>query len=240
MAGLCLFWILVGPTAALQVILPESSVYISAGNTALLSASLNFSPPVPNYFQLRWRFVTGSWLVLKLKANNCMAKNGTQHWRDSCVISIEATERYRQRAKLSSNDASLVLQDVRTEDSGIYSVTVLALDMTSSATISLAVTKVDPDIPVSFVKAADDGGYTLSNSIQLGLAGLILCLLGLIIAEHVSFTHCKCRKITAQNGRETKQYQAGIEPTVPPEPGSIYELMEKPPSSDELYCSISC
>ncbi|XP_054833683.1 uncharacterized protein LOC129328565 isoform X2 [Eublepharis macularius] len=183
MAGLCLFWILVGPTAALQVILPESSVYISAGNTALLSASLNFSPPVPNYFQLRWRFVTGSWLVLKLKANNCMAKNGTQHWRDSCVISIEATERYRQRAKLSSNDASLVLQDVRTEDSGIYSVTVLALDMTSSATISLAVTKVDPDIPVSFVKAADDGGYTLSNSIQLGLAGLILCLLGLIIAE---------------------------------------------------------
>ncbi|XP_015272824.1 PREDICTED: uncharacterized protein LOC107115597 [Gekko japonicus] len=194
---------------------------------------------VPNYFQLRWHFVTGRWLVLKLKANNCTVETGTRHWRDSCGISIEATERYRQRATLSAEDASLVLQDVRTEDSGIYSVTVLALDMTSSANINLTVTKADPNIPVSFVKVADDGDYTVSNSIRLGVAGMIICLLGLIIAEHVFFTHCKHKKITAGDGRETKQCSAGMESTVATGPGSTYLLMENP-SSDELCCSINC
>ncbi|XP_077180652.1 uncharacterized protein LOC143831503 isoform X1 [Paroedura picta] len=236
MVGLCLFWMLVGPTIAHLVTISKSSVHTSAGNRAFLPASLNFSQSVPNYFQLRWRFVTGSRLVLKLKAHNCTSETGKKHWRDSCGISIETTEKYRQRAQLSAEDASLVLHDARMEDSGIYSLTMLALDMSSSSLINLSVTK-DPN--VSFVKAADDADYTVFNSIQLSVAGMILCLLGLIIAEHISFTHCKHRKIMAGDGRGPKQNTAGMDSTVAAVPGSTYRLMKKP-SSDELYCSINC
>ncbi|XP_060094217.1 uncharacterized protein LOC132571442 [Heteronotia binoei] len=217
----------------------ESSIYISTGDTAFLPASLNFSLPMPNYFQLRWSFVTGGWLVLKLKANSCTGQTGTQHWRDFCEISIETKERYRQRAKLFAEDASLVLQDVRTEDSGIYRVTVLALDMTSSANINLTVIKTDPNIPASFVKAADDVDSMVSNCIRLGVAGMILCLLGLIITVHISSTHCKHRKMTAGDGRQTTHDVAGMESTAASGPGSTFLLKENP-SSDELHCNINC
>lgn len=57
------------------------------------------------------------------------------------MISIEKTEGYKLRSELSSKDASLILRDVRVEDSGMYRITVLALDVISSAQINLIVTE---------------------------------------------------------------------------------------------------
>lgn len=107
----------------------------------MLSVALNFSPLVPEYFQLRWHFDTGNCLVLILKADNCMAGTaGPRPWRDSCRINIVKTERYKHRAELMPENVSLVLQNVRAEDSGNYSVTVLAFDLKLSADIILTVT----------------------------------------------------------------------------------------------------
>ncbi|XP_053146895.1 uncharacterized protein LOC128342871 isoform X2 [Hemicordylus capensis] len=226
MAGPWLFCLLVGSSTALLLTVPKSPIYISAGNTALLSASLNFSTLLPDYFQLRWHFVTGSCLVLLLKADSCLAETAPRNWRDSCEISIEKTERYSFRAKLSSEDASLVLQDVRVEDSGIYSITMLALGVRLLANINLTVTnessvsnhqtensssrpvlplpskarspageeeehllprqvQVNSEVHIASVKAVNDHrvDYMVSNIIRLSLAGLVLCLLGLMIAK---------------------------------------------------------
>ncbi|XP_032997825.1 uncharacterized protein LOC117042388 [Lacerta agilis] len=245
MAKLWLLGMLIGPAAALLLTVPESLISISEGNTALLSASLTFPTSVPGYFQVRWRFVTGRQAVLILMADNCLAGNGTRPWRDFCKISVRKADKYRHRVELSSEDASLLLKDARAEDSGIYCITLLALDVMLSANISLTVTKAETNNTkykgvrfleeerngmriskstgatgmnastdqaesssnrpvlaspprnvggsVSFTKAANDSDSTVSNIIHLSLAGLILCLLGLIIAEHVSFTCCSER-----------------------------------------------
>ncbi|XP_061475206.1 uncharacterized protein LOC133380952 isoform X2 [Rhineura floridana] len=206
---------------------------------------------VPNYFQVRWRFVTGARLVLILKADNCIAENGTQQWKDSCVISIDETEVYSHRAKLSSEDASLVLRNVTAEDSGIYCITLLALDLMLSANINLTVTKgrsasayqaesstgrpvlaSSASMGISFIKSANDRDYTVSNIIQLSLAGLILCLLGLIIAEHISDTCWNDRHATTGDGNEAKLYRAGMKSTFPPMLGNISLLLEMPSSDD--------
>ncbi|KAJ6652553.1 hypothetical protein lerEdw1_011429 [Lerista edwardsae] len=171
-----------GPTAAHLLTAPESPIHLSAGNTALLSVSLNFSPLVPEYFQLRWRFDTGQRLVLILKADRCLAGTaGPRPWRDSCRINIVKLEGYKHRAELGSENASLVLQNVRAEDSGNYSVTVLAFNLKLSANIILTVTEVEA--PVTLMTAAGDRDYEVTNAIQLSVAGVILCLLGLILAE---------------------------------------------------------
>ncbi|XP_025031237.1 uncharacterized protein LOC112542475 isoform X1 [Python bivittatus] len=209
---------LVGPAAALMLSTPLAPISVFRGKTALLSASFNFSSSVPNYFQIRWRFITGPWLVLIVKADNCGGDHGTYHWWDACEITVEKAERYRHRAEWSSEDASLILQDVRVEDSGVYSIKLLALGVRLSANINLTVinetssvqsnaaafgdrrrgtspnetanTAADVAAPVSLVKAALGRDYTVPNIIQLSLAGLILCLLGLIIAENVASSYC--------------------------------------------------
>ncbi|XP_063152456.1 uncharacterized protein LOC134492197 [Candoia aspera] len=225
-----LILMLVGPAAGLGLSTPLSSIYVSRGKTALLSASLNLSSLAPNYFQIRWHFITGPWLMLIVKADNCKGGNGSHHWWDACEFTVEKAERYRHRAEWSSEDASLILQDVRVEDSGVYGIKFLALGVRLSAHINLTVinetsstqsnaaafddqrkgtsssksTNVAADgaAPASLVKAAPGRDSTVPNIVQLSIAGLILCILGLIIAENVAFSSC--------TARETREYRMGI------------------------------
>ncbi|XP_028573419.2 uncharacterized protein LOC114590957 [Podarcis muralis] len=285
MAKLWLFGMLIGPAAALLLTVPEPLISISEGNTALLPASLTFLTSVPGYFQVRWRFVTGRQVVLILMADNCLARNGTQPWREFCKISIRKADKYKHRAEFSSEDASLLLKDARAEDSGIYCITLLALDVMLSANISLTVTKAETNntkykgvrfleeersglhiskstgatgmntstdqaesssnkpvlasppmnegASVSFTKAASDSDSTVSNIIHLSLAALIVCLLGLIIAEHVSFTSFSERHSATRDGSGAKLYREGMECPLPSTPGNISLLLEMP-SSDNL------
>ncbi|KAJ7317286.1 hypothetical protein JRQ81_003448 [Phrynocephalus forsythii] len=219
MAKPWLFLMLLGSAAAFLLTTPKSSISVPLGDTALLPASLNFSASMPEYFQLRWYFLTGPHirLVLIVKADDCQEQQGTRYWKDSCEISIWKTGEYAHRVELSSEDASLVLWDMRAEDSGIYSITLLALGVKLSANISLTAsnetsyngydatpdmqfldddqrkaiqtkngTRVteDVDVPMSAVREAEERDYRMSNIIQLSLAGVILCLLALIVAEN--------------------------------------------------------
>ncbi|XP_032068310.1 uncharacterized protein LOC116505089 isoform X2 [Thamnophis elegans] len=191
-----LLLMLVGPAAGLVLSTPSFPVSVSHGKTALLPVSLNFSSSVPAYFQIRWRFIPGQWLVLIVKADNCQADNGTHQWWDACEITVAEAERYRHRAEWSSEDTSLILRDARVEDSGIYNIKVLALGVRVSANINLTVINA---APVPLVKAEFGRDYTMTNIIRLSLAGLILCLLGFIIAENV-----------ASRPRETRVHQMEI------------------------------
>ncbi|KAK9405861.1 hypothetical protein NXF25_004635 [Crotalus adamanteus] len=181
--------VLVGPASGLVLSTPLFPVSISHGKTALLPVSLNFSSSVPTYFQIRWRFITGPWLVLIVKADNCGRDNGTHQWWETCEIIVEKAERYRHRAEWSSEDASLILRDVRVEDSGVYEIKLLALGVRVSTNINLTVI----NAPVSLMKAEFGRDYTVPNIIRLTLAGLILCLLGFIIAENVASSYSRQR-----------------------------------------------
>ncbi|XP_032068309.1 uncharacterized protein LOC116505089 isoform X1 [Thamnophis elegans] len=219
-----LLLMLVGPAAGLVLSTPSFPVSVSHGKTALLPVSLNFSSSVPAYFQIRWRFIPGQWLVLIVKADNCQADNGTHQWWDACEITVAEAERYRHRAEWSSEDTSLILRDARVEDSGIYNIKVLALGVRVSANINLTVINETSNpllngaafddqrrgissskstnvaaAPVPLVKAEFGRDYTMTNIIRLSLAGLILCLLGFIIAENV-----------ASRPRETRVHQMEI------------------------------
>nr|XP_060617040.1 uncharacterized protein LOC132766753 isoform X2 [Anolis sagrei ordinatus] len=278
MAKLWFYLMLVGPTGAFMLTVPKSSVSIPARNTVWLSALLSHPTSLPNYFQIRWYFVTGSELVLILMADNCKTNGTNQHWRDSCKIRIEKTEGYKHRAEVSSDDVSLMIQDVRVEDSGIYSITLLALGRKISANINLMVTKeyssssnqtesstrsplltfvsreeqeeegnnngidadtnlfsaVDVEVSISSVKATNTRDHTVPNIIQLSLAGLILLLLGVIIAENISFTYCMDKKTSAGDGRETISSPIGMECSFPPLPRNP-SMFVKMPGSDEFH-----
>uniref|UniRef100_A0ABM5FIJ7 Uncharacterized protein isoform X1 n=1 Tax=Pogona vitticeps TaxID=103695 RepID=A0ABM5FIJ7_9SAUR len=272
MEKLWLSLMLAGSAAAFLLTAPKSSIAVPPGGTALLPASVNFSASVPEYFQVRWYFLTGPHirLILIVKADNCQAQNGSQYWKDSCEISIWKTSGYEHRVELSSEDVSLVLWDTRAEDSGTYSVTFLALGVKSSANISLTVSNetsynydvtpdmqfldddkrktlqtnnvtriiVGEDAPMSLVKVANETDYGMSSIIRLTLGGLILCLLALILGEHISFTYCTAGKTASWGGRETTLNQATVEPTAPSrlDDTSVYVEMRDP---DELYCTIS-
>ncbi|ETE57312.1 hypothetical protein L345_16975, partial [Ophiophagus hannah] len=127
------------PAAGLVLSTPSFPVSVSHGETALLPVSLNFSSSVPTYFQIRWRFITGPWLVLIVKADNCKGDSGTRQWWDACEITVAKAERYRHRAEWSSKGTSLILRDARVEDSGIYEIKVLALGVRVSANLNLTV-----------------------------------------------------------------------------------------------------
>ncbi|XP_039213120.1 uncharacterized protein LOC120314269 isoform X2 [Crotalus tigris] len=209
--------VLVGSASGLVLSTPLFPVSVSHGKTALLPVSLNFSSSVPTYFQIRWRFITGPWLVLIVKADNCGRDNGTHQWWETCEIIVEKTERYRHRAEWSSEDASLILQDVRVEDSGVYEIKLLALGVRVSANINLTVINETSNAhlnaaafggqrrgtfpsrstnvaaPVSLMKAEFGRDYTVPNIIRLTSAGLILCLLGFIIAENVASSYSRQR-----------------------------------------------
>ncbi|XP_060617043.2 uncharacterized protein [Anolis sagrei] len=256
MAKLWFYLMLVGPTGAFMLTVPKSSVSIPARNTVWLSALLSHPTSLPNYFQIRWYFVTGSELVLILMADNCKTNGTNQRWRDSCKIRIEKTEGYKHRAEVSSDDVSLMIQDVRVEDSGIYSITLLTLGRKISANINLMVTKeyssssnqtesstrsplltfvsMDVEVSVSSVKATNTRDHTVPNIIQLSLAGLILLLLGVIIAENISFTYCMDKKTSAGDGRETISSPIGMECSFPPLPRNP-SMFVKMPGSDELH-----
>ncbi|XP_026540242.1 uncharacterized protein LOC113423173 [Notechis scutatus] len=213
-----------GPAAGLVLSTPSFPVSVSHGETAFLLVSLNFSSSVPTYFQIRWRFITGPWPVLIVKADNC---KGAHQWWDACETTVAKSERYRHRAEWSSEGASLILQDARVEDSGIYEIKVLALGVRLSANINLTVineTSTPPlnatafddqrsgvsssksriglsghlgcvgfPAPVS-LKVGFGRDYTVPNIIRLSLAGLILCLLGFIIAENVASCYTRQRE----------------------------------------------
>ncbi|KAG8127750.1 hypothetical protein E2320_014645, partial [Naja naja] len=164
--------------------------------TALLPVSLNFPSSVPTYFQIRWRFITGRWLVLTVKADNCKGDNDAHQWWDACEITVEKAERYRHRAEWSSEDTSLILRDARVEDSGIYEIKVLALGVRVSANLNLTRRGISSSksrnvaAPVSSeVEFGRD--YMVPNIIRLSLAGLILSLLGFIIAENVASSYSR-------------------------------------------------
>ncbi|XP_062829768.1 uncharacterized protein LOC100563243 isoform X6 [Anolis carolinensis] len=259
MAKLWFSLMLLGPTAAFILTVPKSSVSIPARSTAWLSALLSRPTSLPHYFQIRWYFVTGSKLVLMLKADNCKANGTNQHWRDSCKIRIEKTEGYKHRAEVSSDNVSLMIQDVRAEDSGIYSIMLLALGVKLSANINLIVTNedstssnqtesctrtplltfvsTDVEVSVSSVKAANIRDHTVPNIIQLSLAGLILLLLGVIIVENISFTYCMNKKMSVRDGRETISSPTGMECSLPPLPLNP-SMFVKMPGSDEFHCII--
>ncbi|XP_075774210.1 uncharacterized protein LOC142825918 isoform X2 [Pelodiscus sinensis] len=234
MVPVLLLWVFVGGCSALWLSVPEGGVTVAPGDTALLPAVLRLPAPPPPSFQVRWRFLPTGRLVLLLVAHGC---GGAAPWRRACRLGLERGRGYEGRAGLGPRDAALQLRDAGPEDAGSYRVSLLGLGLHASAELNLTLapahTPGGSEPPLGSVRAPPDGGGVLmSNTVQLGLAGLVLCLLALIVGEHV----LSMRK---QDTLVTESLSEADETTTALMMLRALRETPRPESSEELYSSLS-
>ncbi|XP_074872898.1 uncharacterized protein LOC142024647 isoform X2 [Carettochelys insculpta] len=204
MSRILLIWGFVGSCWAQRLEVPGAGVAVRPGDTTLLPATLHLPAPPPASFQLRWRFLPTGRLVLLVVAQGC----GPAPWRLSCRLGLEPGRGYEGRAGLGPRDASLELRGACPEDAGPYRVSLLGLELHAAAELNLSlatdpatdpatvlppITPAPPDAvepqdnlepPLAPAQARLEGGKAVgSNAVRLGLAGLVLCLLAVIVGK---------------------------------------------------------
>ncbi|KAJ1147080.1 hypothetical protein NDU88_013327 [Pleurodeles waltl] len=113
-------------------------VVAETNQSILLPVSYRFSQ-LKEYFRISWRFVSRkNHLIIMESRNKCTMQEGTEeHVCLETVVQHLAPE-YRDRVMLLAN-ASLLIQNVGSEDAGIYEVSIHALDVSAMKIINLSV-----------------------------------------------------------------------------------------------------
>ncbi|KAM9119345.1 uncharacterized protein ACDP82_015782 isoform 2-T2 [Pangshura tecta] len=177
--AMLLFSAFLGASSTLLLAIPENPVHAIANQTAVLPVSLRFSTPPGEFFHLKWDFLSGHRPVLAYVLTKCSG-GALEWWQRSCQRSVRVAEEYQQQANVSLQSGSLVIQCVQPADAGTYRITVRGLDVFVTAEVNLTVTGAAP---------TNSGGMNgarfslVPNTVRLGLAGLVLCVLGLIVGE---------------------------------------------------------
>ncbi|KAG6923435.1 hypothetical protein G0U57_020501 [Chelydra serpentina] len=166
-----------GASSKLSIVPHAAQVHASRNATALLPISIRSLDPAWEYFYITWNFASPNRPILVFVVDRCQ---GAAHrwWEPPCRLKLDVAQVYDGRADISRQNGSLVMQGLRAEDTGTYRVTVKGPSEEASADMNLTVTDV--------AAGAAWGGLSVGNSIRLGFSGLVLCLLGLIVAEFVS------------------------------------------------------
>ncbi|XP_075770330.1 uncharacterized protein LOC106732829 isoform X6 [Pelodiscus sinensis] len=161
-------------TSALSVISSLNPVRVSPSQTAVLPISLRFHNSAWEFYHVKWQFVTGNRPILVYMADKCIAAPGSQE--RTCQHNLELAGFYQQRANISfeKENVSLVLRAVQPDDAGTYRVTVRSLDVSDTALVNLIVEG-------NFARKS----FRNINIIRLVFAFLVLCILALILGEHV-------------------------------------------------------
>ena len=123
-----------GAVATIAVAPLQNPVWVSPGDKAVLPVSLQLLNPTWDFYHLKWSFLTGDRPVLVYTMERCnqtLAMSGQQ-----CQHRMEVGDFYKPRANISYN-ASLVLQDARPDDAGVYQLTVQGLDETHTTQVTL-------------------------------------------------------------------------------------------------------
>ncbi|XP_030399811.1 uncharacterized protein LOC115640875 [Gopherus evgoodei] len=177
MIKLLLLLAFAGASSKLSIVPHVAQVRASCNATALLPISICSLDPAWEYFYISWDFASRNCPILVFVVDQCQ---GAAHrwWEPPCQLLLDVAREYKQRADMTPQNGSLVLQGLRSEDTGTYRVTVKGPNGETSADVNLTVTDV--------AAGAAWGGLSVGNSVRLGFSGLVLCLLGLIVAEFVS------------------------------------------------------
>ncbi|XP_050776871.1 uncharacterized protein LOC127033109 [Gopherus flavomarginatus] len=171
-----------GASSTLLLAILENPVHAIANQTAILPVSLQFSTPLGEFFHLKWDFLSGHRPVLAYVLTKC--SGSAPEWgRRSCQRSVKVAEEYQQQANVSLQSGSLVIQRVQPADAGTYQITVRGLDVFVMAEVNLTVTGAAAPANTGRVNRARFS--CVPNTIRLGLAILVLCVLGLIVGEAV-------------------------------------------------------
>ncbi|XP_034613426.1 uncharacterized protein LOC117870401 [Trachemys scripta elegans] len=180
--AMLLFSAFMGTSSTLFIATPENPVHAITNQTAVLPVSLRFSTPPGDFFHLKWDFLSGNRPVLAYVMSKC---KGSAHewWQRSCQRSVKVAKEYQQQANVSLQSGSLVIQRVQPTDAGTYRITVRGLDVFVMAEVNLTVT--EAAAPTNSGRVNGARFSLVPNAIRLGLAGLVLCLLGLIVGEAV-------------------------------------------------------
>ncbi|XP_074990790.1 uncharacterized protein LOC142074179 isoform X1 [Calonectris borealis] len=134
MRGAVVFFIFVGAVATISVVPQQNPVWVSPGDKAILSVSLQLLNSTWDFYHLKWSFLTGDRIVLIYtmeKRNQTLTTS-----RQQCQHRMEVGDFYKQRASISCN-ASLVLQDIQPDDVGVYQLTMQRLDVEHTMQVTL-------------------------------------------------------------------------------------------------------
>ncbi|XP_038227727.1 uncharacterized protein LOC119842952 isoform X2 [Dermochelys coriacea] len=177
-----LFSAFMGASSTLLIVTLENPVHAITNQTAVLPISLRFSTPPGKFFHFKWDFLSGDRPVLAYVLSKC---NGSapEEWQHSCQRSVKVAKEYQQQANVSLQSGSLVIQCVQPTDTGTYRITVQGLDVFVKAEVNLTVT--EAAAPTNSGRVNGARCSLVLNAVRLGLAGLVLCVLGLIVGEAV-------------------------------------------------------
>ncbi|KAH1183265.1 uncharacterized protein LOC123346610 [Mauremys mutica] len=181
-AAVFLFSAFLGASSTLLLAIPENPVHAITNQTAVLPVSLRFSTPPGEFFHLKWDFLSGHRPVLAYVLTKCSG-GAPEWWQRSCQRSVKVAEEYQQQANVSLQSGSLVIQRVQPADAGTYQITVRGLDVFVTAEVNLTVT--EAAAPTNSGRVNGARFSLVPNTVRLGLAGLVLCVLGLIVGEAV-------------------------------------------------------
>ncbi|KAH1183232.1 hypothetical protein KIL84_004724 [Mauremys mutica] len=128
-----------GASSKLSIVPHVAQVHASRNATALLPISIRSLDPAWEYFYISWDFASRNRPILVLVVDRCQ---GAAHrwWEPPCQLMLDVAREYKQRADVTPQNGSLVLQGLRSEDTGTYRVTVKGPNGETSADVNLTVT----------------------------------------------------------------------------------------------------
>ncbi|XP_069630212.1 uncharacterized protein [Haliaeetus albicilla] len=134
MRGAVIFLAFTGAVTTISIAPLQNPVWVSPGEKAILPVSLQLLNPTWDFYHIKWSFLTGDRPVLIYTMERCnqtLAASGQQ-----CQQRMEVGDFYNSRANISYN-TSLVLQDTRPDDAGVYQLTVQGLDVAHTMQVTL-------------------------------------------------------------------------------------------------------
>ncbi|KAM9119167.1 uncharacterized protein ACDP82_015672 isoform 1-T1 [Pangshura tecta] len=141
MIQLLLLLAFAGASSKLSIVPHVAQVHASCNATALLPISIRSLDPAWEYFYVSWDFASLNRPILVFVVDRCQ---GAAHrwWEPPCQLMLDVAREYKQRADVTPQNGSLVLQGLQAEDTGTYRVAVKGPTGETSADVNLTVTDV--------------------------------------------------------------------------------------------------
>ncbi|XP_075752800.1 uncharacterized protein LOC112546891 [Pelodiscus sinensis] len=172
-----------GFSHALLVEITQDSVNGTVGHSVLLPISYRLQPgPFPSPLGIQWYFSNTPNPLISYTATNCSVD--AEGIPTNCSWNHFTHAAYRGRAELFPENASLLLQNLQLNDSGVYGVTFSGSRQTKNITLTVSELHVNHGNPDSNGNTGDGGKPKKNPYLLPGLlvtAGLSLLLVLLLL-----------------------------------------------------------